>query len=237
MPIDLLDVLKLIIGIIIITIPGYFWSYLFSKQITRLERVVFGFFLGLILLTAAPYALNVFLNITLSRVVLLIVFLIYAIPAIILFCYLWYKSRKHQLQFSSFLTRKNLFLLGLLGFILFMTFLPHLSMNYYLPFHVDEWIHWSYSRAIMDCGSVSFLDPYTGGSLVMDPEIGFHTFTASLSWLTTSSLLSLFLFMPSILALFLGLTAFTIGERAEPVCSSHSSRLPRAISVHHFMSQ
>ena len=114
-----------------------------------------------------------------------------------------------------FFTRKNLLLIGLLSFIMFMTFLPHLSMNYYLPFHVDEWINLSYSRAIMDSSSVSFPDPYTGEDLLSNAEIGFHTFTASLSWITTSSLNTLFLFMPSILALFLGLTVFIIGEKAE----------------------
>jgi hypothetical protein len=67
----------------------------------------------------------------------------------------------------------------------------------------------------MDAGSVSFPNPYIGGAAPMDPEIGFHTFTASVSWLTSSSLLTLFLYMPSILAVFLGLTAFCIGERSE----------------------
>ena len=215
MPVDFVDVVKLVIGISVITIPGYLWSYLFSQRITRLERVVFGFLLGMVLLSGAPYIMNVFFVIPLSRSVLLIIFLLYSLPAVVLFCYLWYKSGKHKLQISLFLTRKNLLLLGLLGFTVFMTFLPHLSMNYYLPFHVDEWIHWSYSRAIMDYGSVSFPNPYTGGQFLGNPEIGFHTLTASLSWLTTSTFSTLFLCMPSVFAVFLGLTAFAIGERAD----------------------
>lgn len=215
MPIDPLDALQLAVGIIIIILPGYLWSYLFSKKITRLERIVFGFILGLIFLTVAPFLLNVFFHVTLSWTVLFLLFLVYLIPAAILFCYFWFTSGKHEVKIVSFVTWKNLLLLGLLGFTVFMTFLPHLSMNYYLPFHVDEWIHWSYSRSIMDSGSVSFLDPYTGVGTVLDPEIGFHTFTASVSWLTSSSLLTLFLYMPSVLAVFLGLIAFCIGERSE----------------------
>jgi hypothetical protein len=215
MPIDLLDLGKLILGITIITIPGYLWSYVFSKKITRLERLVFGFILGILLFSVPPYVLNVFFRMTLSQNILLIIFLIYTIPVLILSCYQWLKSEKPLPQFSLFITQKNFLLLALLGFTVFMTFLPHLSQNYYLPFHVDEWIHWSYSRSIMDYGSVSFLDPYTGKGFLIDTEIGFHTLTASLSWLTTSSLLTIVLFMPTIFALFLGLTAFNIGEKTE----------------------
>jgi len=214
MPVDFLDLIKLVIGIVVIVFPGYLWSYLFSKLITRLERIVFGFILGIILFSAGPYVLNVFFNVYLSRNLILLVYLLYTISAVLIFSYIWYKSGKFSLEIPRFFTRKNLLLLGLLSFVIFMTFLPHLSNSYYLPFHVDEWAHWSYSRALMDAGSTSFPNPYTGKALE-NPEIGFHTFTASVSWLTTSSLLTLFLFLPSVLALFLGFTAFAIGERAE----------------------
>jgi hypothetical protein len=214
MPIDVVDLIKLILGIGLIIIPGYLWSYLFSKSLIRIERVLFGFLLGLIVLSVAPYILNVFFHIPLSGDVLFFFFLVYLIPAVVLFCYFWFRLEKHDVKIFSFFTRRNLLLFCLLGFMVFMTFLPHLSMQYYLPFHVDEWIHWSYSQAIMDAGSVSFLNPYTGGAPPMDPEIGFHTFTASVCWLTSSSLLTVFLFMPSILMVFLGLTAFCIGERS-----------------------
>lgn len=212
---DFLELIKLLIGVFVIVLPGYLLSYLFSKLFTRLERIVFGFILGVILFSVGPYVLNVFFNVYLSREIILLLYLLYTIPAVLIFSYIWYKSGKHILEIPRFFTRKNLLLLSLLSFILFMTFLPHFSMNYYLPFHVDEWIHWSLSRAVMDQGSVTFPDPYIGSGTLANPEIGFHTLTTSISWLTTSSLYTLFLFMPSIIALFLGLTAYNIGERAD----------------------
>ena len=43
MPVEAIELVKLIGGIVILTIPGYLWSFLFSKQLTYLERLVFGF--------------------------------------------------------------------------------------------------------------------------------------------------------------------------------------------------
>lgn len=215
MTIDLFELIKLLVGVVVIVFPGYLYSYLFSKRITALERIVFGFILGIILFSVAPYILSVFFNVYLSRDVILILYIFYIIPAVLIFFIIWYKSGRHRLEIPHFFTRKNLVLLGLLCFIMFMTYLPHISKDYYLPFHVDEWIHWSVSRAVMDHGSVSFLNPYTGIDIFVSREIGFHTLTASFSWLTTSSLYTLFLFMPSIIAFFIGLTAFNIGERTD----------------------
>lgn len=215
MPLDLVDLGKLILGIIIIIIPGYLWSYLFSKQITRLERVVFGFILGLFLLSAIPYILNIAFIIPLSRDVIYVIFLMYTIPAVLIFWYVFYKSKKHEYKILSFFNWRNLLIFCLLGFAVFMIFLPHFSMNYLLPLHVDEWVHWSYSRAVIDTGSVHFSNPYTWNLTFANHEIGFHTYTASLYWFSSSSLLTLFLYMPSILAVFLCLTAFCIGERSE----------------------
>lgn len=215
MPVDLLDLCKLLAGILVLILPGYLWSFLFSKTLTRIERVVFGFLLGVLFFSAAPYLLNVFFSVVLSADVILVCYFVYLVAGILLFFFLWYQSGKPRLQLPVFFTWRNLLLFCLLVFVVFMTFLPHLSMNYYLPFHVDEWVHWSFSRSIMDYGSVNFPDPYTGGYYIISSEIGFHVFTASISWFSTCSLLTLFLFLPSVFAVFLGLIAFCIGERAE----------------------
>jgi len=47
MPVEPFEFAKLILGIIIITIPGYLWSYIFSKKLTHSERIMFGFIIGL----------------------------------------------------------------------------------------------------------------------------------------------------------------------------------------------
>lgn len=215
MPLDVVDLGKLIVGIVLLIIPGYLWSYLFSKTITYIERVVFGFLLGVVLFAVAPYVFNAFFSVDLSSGFILACYVVYLVPAILFFFVLWYRSGKPELRIPVFFTWRNLLLICLLGFIVFMTFLPHLSMDYYLPFHVDEWVHWSYSRAIMDAGAVSFPNPYIGGLSPINPEVGFHTFTASLCWWTSSSLLTIFLALPSVFMMFLGLTAFCIGQRSE----------------------
>jgi hypothetical protein len=102
----------------------------------------------------------------------------------------------------------------ILAFAAFMIFLPHLSNGYYLPFHVDEWIHWQYSRAVMEQGSSVFVDPYTGSGTTRSLESGFHYITASLKWTTDISFNTIFVFMPSIIAIFASLAAFNIGERS-----------------------
>jgi hypothetical protein len=96
-----------------------------------------------------------------------------------------------------------------------MMFLPHLTNNYFLPLHVDEWIHWSNTQAVMKSGSTTFLDPYAGLEVVSSGEIGFHITTSCLSWLSGANLLSIFLFMPSIIGIFISIIAFNIGERSK----------------------
>jgi hypothetical protein len=96
-----------------------------------------------------------------------------------------------------------------------MMFLPHLTNNYFLPLHVDEWIHWSNTQAVMQSGSTTFLDPYAGLEIVSSGEIGFHITTACLSWLSGANILSIFLFMPSIIGILISIIAFNIGERSK----------------------
>jgi len=76
-----------------------------------------------------------------------------------------------------------------------MSFLPHLSNNYYLPFHVDEWIDWSYTRGVIDSESITISDPYTGIGNIASPEIGFNLATISIKWLLGTNLLTIFLFI------------------------------------------
>jgi hypothetical protein len=96
-----------------------------------------------------------------------------------------------------------------------MIFLPHIKENYFLPIHVDEWEHWSYSQAFMKTGSTSFINPYIGEGIISPQEIGFNIFTSSISWILNVDFTSIFLFFPSILIIFVCLTAFNIGEKTE----------------------
>jgi len=96
-----------------------------------------------------------------------------------------------------------------------MTFYPHIKNGYYLPFHGDEWVHWAFTRAFMENGTIKFVNPFTGKGEILNPEIGFHIFLSSFKWLSMSRLKSIFVFMPSIIAVFTAITAFCIGERAK----------------------
>jgi len=215
MPVEPFELIKLIACIFVIVIPGYLWSFLFSKHLTRLERFVFGFVFGLGVLTCATFIGNVVFNIEITQTFVVLLFALYATPAFILYGLSIYRFGLPKIDLTPIKDKKFLLLAGILCFILLMMFLPHLSNNYFLPFHVDEWIHWSYSRAVMESGSTTFLNPYTGVGNIADLEIGFHLATTSIRWLSGCNLLTIFLFMPSIIGAFISLIAFNIGERSE----------------------
>jgi hypothetical protein len=214
MPVEPVELIKIIIGLILLTIPGYLWSYLFSKQLTHLERFLFGFLCGLAFFTVVTFALNTLFNIKITQTIVWLLYALYIIPVVIISLL---SIRRHQFPKISLTFFKNktvIILIAILCFSFIMMFLPHLSNNYYLPFHVDEWIHWSYTRAVIGQGSATFIDPYVGSGAVANPEIGFHLATACLYWISGSTLLTIFVFLPGILGILLSLVAFIIGDRS-----------------------
>jgi len=87
-----------------------------------LERVVFGFILGILVFTATPYLLNVFFHLPLTMNLILILFLMYMISSVIVFYYLWYRLGKPVMTMPWFFTWRNLLLFLLLSFAVFMAF-------------------------------------------------------------------------------------------------------------------
>ena len=126
-----------------------------------------------------------------------------------------YRFGLPTIDFTPIKNKKFLLLAGILLFTTFITFLPHLSNSYFLPFHVDEWVHWSYSRAVMESGSITFANPYTGIGTIANAEIGFHLATSCIKWLSGCNLLTIFLFVTTVIGVFVSLTAFNIGERSK----------------------
>jgi len=214
-PIETIELFKLIIGIFIITIPGYLWSLLFFKNLNPLERFVFGFLLSLGVLCCGTFILDIVFGILVTQNIIFLLLALYTIPVLILYILFIIRSGLPKLNLEYFKTPKFMLLLLILMFSVFMIFLPHWSDNYYLPFHVDEWIHWEYSRALMETGSSSFTNPYTGSGITQSLESGFHSITASIKWITGATFNAIFVFMPSIIAVFISLAAFNIGERSE----------------------
>ena len=213
MPIEPVELVKLIGGIVLITIPGYLWSFLFAKKLTRPERLAFGFVFTWVTLTVAAFMLSVLFDIPITQTTILFLFILYTIPVLVLYGLSLYRFGRPKIDLTAIKNKKYILLLVILGFSFFMMFLPHLANTYYLPFHVDEWIHWSYTRGVIESGATAFLNPYTGSGTIINQEIGFHIATGCLNWLSGSTLLTIFLFMPAILAVFSSLIAFNIGER------------------------
>ena len=220
MPLDTFDFIKLFLGIIIFIIPGYLWSYIFSKEFRIFERIVFGFIFGFGSSTIIIYFFNLFLNIKITVFSILSIFVIYSIPIIIIFLLSLYKFglpkiKVMSIDFLKKMDKKYYLLLIILFFSCFLTFLPHILNNYYLPFHVDEWIHWSYSNALIKNGYTTFTNPYIGTREIASPEIGFHISTLIIKSISNVNIQSIFLFMPIVISFFISLTAFNIGERSK----------------------
>ena len=217
MPVEFVELAKLIGGIILLIVPGYLWSFILFPKITHLERIVFGFVLGLSVLSCGMFILNVIFGITLTYTVIWLLLALYTIPVliIIIYCLLVFKFEIKKPSFKDFKNPKLLLLVFVLGFTVFMIFLPHLKDGYFLPFHVDEWEHWSYSRAVAESGSTSFVNPYLGQGILQPLEIGFNLVVSGISWISGSNFVTIFVFMPSLIAVFTSLAAFNIGEKTE----------------------
>jgi len=216
MPVEPAELLKLLIGLIFLTIPGYLSSYLFSRNLMFLERAVFGLLSTLAFLTIACFAFNSLFHISITQTIIWLLYAIFLIPILIVTIYLKILGRLHlsMIPKGVLKTPTTLLLLILLSFCFLLMFLPHLSNQYYLPFHVDEWIHYSSTRALLEQGTTSFINPYTGSGIISLPEKGFYLTTALLHGVSTTNLTTIFLFMPALIGVLLSLTAFIIGQRS-----------------------
>ncbi len=226
MPVNLVEVALLLSSLLIFTIPGYFWSFFFFKQCTTLERMTFGFVLTLGVLCCGLFVIDMLLGLPVTRTKLLVILGVYTVSGIFFFVYTVRQRGMPTVSFSFLKQPKMLLLCCILFFVGVLTFLPHLSSHYYLPFHVDEWIHWQYSKAVVEQGSTAFINPYTGSGIARSLEPGFHYMTASIKWVTGISFNTIVVFMPSLIMMVVSAIAFTIGERSE-----HSFGLEAAFLV------
>ena len=212
MDIEMIEAVKFSFGVFLMVLSGYLWSLLIFKKMKVTERIAFGFAFTLAVSASLAMLFSIWMKMTNSFFTLLfVVYTIVPIPVIAI---------KRREMFHISIPKKKqiakiIILAGILIFIFYMTFLPHSAKDYELPFHADEWVHWGYAREFMDYGRINFPNPFTGNEQANDPEIGFHVFLASFKWLSGTELKTIFLFMPSVITVFAGLTAFSIGERSE----------------------
>ena len=113
MPIEINELIKLIIGIFIITIPGYFLSFLLKDKLTQLERFIFGFVVGIGILTYLLFILNILLNIKITQNVTIIIYTIYTVIVIILYLLKNYKYGLLKINLKI-IKNKKIILLGLI---------------------------------------------------------------------------------------------------------------------------
>ncbi len=215
MLIDLFEFTKLIGGIFLFVAPGFFWSSFIFPKITFFERCIFAFCLGLMYFISLIFFLHVITNIRISQFLIMVLYFLYLIPVCVLFVIRRTNFHFPTFHISHLKNKKFQILCGILFFNFFMTFLPHIVNNYYLPFHVDEWINWGFTQSLIHNGSIAFVNPFTGQGFAQIIEVGF-TITASLfHFLSGSNLQTIFLFVPSILMVLISLTIFNIGNRSK----------------------
>lgn len=107
-----------------------------------------------------------------------------------------------------------LILLTILGLAFFIAFIPH--RDYLYPLHVDEWVHLARSAAIMQAGSATFIDPFSGGevmSLSSNLEAGFQLFWGVFQTISGISWLTIFRYFPSIIFVVTVLSVYIMAQR------------------------
>jgi hypothetical protein len=222
---DIFEILKLFFGLIVLSLPGFFWSKLLLEKNTFLERLIFGFGLSIIYFIPTILILNVILDIDFSFTLILVLYLIYLLPAIILYIIKNIDNLFPKIKVCNILKKRFLILSGILFFIFLITIFPHIIHNYYLPFHVDEWINWIYAKSFIETGSLIFSNPYTGIETAQTLEPGFTISISLVHYISGANFQTIFLFMPSLIMILISLTVFNIGERTKYKYSLESAFL------------
>ncbi len=107
---------------------------------------------------------------------------------------------------------KHVWLILILLLAFNLNFTPH---NYYqYPVHVDEWVNFAISQAILGEGNVVYTEPFMGEKIIInDLEIGLRTFLAVFKDLTGFSWIFIFRYMPSIIFMITVLGVYTFANR------------------------
>ena len=107
-----------------------------------------------------------------------------------------------------------LMLVAVLGLAFYITFIPHIQYPY--PLHVDEWVHLARSSAIMQAGSTTFIDPFSGqGSLSLSSnfETGFQLFLGIFQTISGISWMDIFRYFPSVIFLITVLSVYVMAQK------------------------
>jgi len=109
---------------------------------------------------------------------------------------------------------KTLLLILILLLAFFMTFIPHISYAY--PVHLDEWLHLANSKALLEAGTITYPNPFsgqviTGSGIYM--EVNFRLLWAMLQQVSGIDWLPLFSFGPSLVFMLTVLSVYVLCRR------------------------
>jgi hypothetical protein len=96
----------------------------------------------------------------------------------------------------------------------YMAFIPHIGYAY--PLHGDEWMHMAYAETIVQTGSITFPDPFTGQGEVgvgSNLWVGFHIFWAMFQQVSGIPWIDLFRYFPSVIFMFTVLAVYILANR------------------------
>ena len=114
-----------------------------------------------------------------------------------------------QLAKSDFLK-----LVPILALAFYMTFIPHI--NYPYPMHVDEWVHLAYSKAMLQAGDTTFIDPFFGHStfnITSNLEAGFHLLWGVFHQISGIPWVTIFRYFPGIVFIITVLSVYVLARR------------------------
>ena len=214
---SLVEILRVIGGLLLFFLPGFLLTYLiFRGKETLLERIVIGFSLSISLITLILFGANKLFGLKISLLTCTIT--IGVITFAIVLALLGSNTIHLKGFLSSFINQRDKLrqysgLTIILAFTFFMAFIPHL--DYVYPLHIDEWFHFGSSQALIEAQGLPFTEPFHAETIVFDHhEIGFFLFLSQIKLLTRLSWINIFLFLPGIIFMLTVLASFIVGQRA-----------------------
>ena len=105
-------------------------------------------------------------------------------------------------------------MLPIMALAFYIAFIPHQSYPY--PVHIDEWVHLALSKAMLQSGSTTLIDPFFGQSargLSSNLEAGFHLFWGVFHQISGISWMTIFRYFPGIIFIITVLSVYVLGQR------------------------
>jgi len=203
--------------------PGFLWTFLFpsiSKTLTIIERIVLTVGISISAVPLVIFFTNILFGLTINGISIFILSLfIGCIPILIVvlktviqkkeiikkieLCKIevidWIKYVILKIKAIPKL-KHYLILTSIILFGITLNLIPH--FDYHLPLHTDEWHYIIYSNTLINTGDV-----------VVHWETGYLIFISSFKLLSGVSWPFLFNTLPTVIFIFVMLTAYCIGER------------------------